>query len=67
MARSPKRRLGASEIVAEFLNEAQKEGGSYEISSFDCDFCGVHEHGDSNVAPGRLLPGERKMLRQQVL
>jgi hypothetical protein len=52
--------------VAEFRNKNSR-GGSYEISSFDCDFCGVHGHGDSNVTPGRLLPGERKMLRQQML
>jgi hypothetical protein len=48
---SPKHRLGASEIVAEFLNKTQNEG-SYEISSFDCDICGVHQHGDSDVACG---------------
>jgi hypothetical protein len=49
--RSPKHRLGASEIVAEFLNKTKNEG-SYEISSFDCDICGVHQHGDSDVASG---------------
>jgi len=67
VARSPKRRLGASEIVAEFLNETQKEGGSYEISSYDCDFCGVHKHGDSNVACGGLLQGQSKMLPERML
>jgi hypothetical protein len=66
-ARHPsKRRLGASEIVAEFLNETEK-GGPYEISSFDCYFDGIDRHGDSNVAGGRLLQGQREMLPWQML
>jgi hypothetical protein len=64
--RYPKHRLGASEIVAEFLNKTQNEG-SYEISSFDCDICGIHQHGDSDVARGWLLQGQRKMLPEPVL
>ena len=66
VARSPKRRLGASESRSRVPRENSK-GGSYEISSYDCDFCGVHKHGDSNVACGGLLQGQSKMLPERML
>jgi hypothetical protein len=52
--------------VAELDQQNRKEG-SYEISSFDCNFSGIHRHGDSSVAGSRLLQGQRKMLPGQVL
>jgi hypothetical protein len=63
---SPKRRLGASEIVAEFVNKNSR-GGSYEVSSYDCHFSGINRHNAGNVASGRLLQGQRKMLLRQML
>jgi hypothetical protein len=47
--------------------ERIRKGGPYEISSFDCYFGSIHRYGDSNVAGGRLLSGQRKMLPRQML
>jgi len=51
VALSPKRRLGASESRGRVPRQNSR-GGFYEISSYDCDFSGIHQHFDGNVASG---------------
>jgi hypothetical protein len=65
-ARSPKRRLGATERRGRVPQQNRKRR-TYETSSCDCHSGGIHWHGDGNTAAGELLSGQRKMLQHQML
>ena len=52
--------------VAEFRTKL-KTGGFNEISSLDCYLGGIYRHCDGDVATGRLLQRQAKMLQQRLL